>query len=159
MNAATADLSALAKDLASASGADFLNTAEQVIQQAAQRVQSEARTRAPVRSGALRDSIAITYVNRLTAVIAPQVPYGVYQEFGTGSRWEFPGSPYQIKAKPGKVLAFKVNGKMIYRRMVTHPGVRPRRFMRAGLEAALGPTLVGSLADAGALAITKGPKA
>lgn len=36
---------------------------------------------------------------------------------------------YIIRAKNGKTLAFLVNGKLIFRRFVMHPGVRPTRFL------------------------------
>ena len=88
-NAASADLSALAQDLSVISQTSAAAAAQQVIQQAAQRVQAEAQSLAPVKTGALRDSISIKYPSPTSAIIGPQVSYGVYQEFGTGSRGEF----------------------------------------------------------------------
>ena len=159
MSAASADLTKLAQDLASAGNVDIHHSAERLIQQAAQRVQAEAQTKAPVKSGRLRDSISIIYPNRTTAIIGPQVEYGVYQEFGTGERGEFPGTSYQIRPKKGKYLKFKIGSKWVYARLVTHPGVKARRYMRDGLEAALGEELTDKLARSGALLITKGSKA
>lgn len=159
-NAASADLSKLAADLSAASGTGIQRAAEQIIQQTAQKVQAEAQTRAPVRSGRLRNSISIKYVNATTALIGPEVDYGVYQEFGTGSRGEFPGTPYTIKSRrPGGYLVFRVGNRKVFTRSVQHPGVRAKAFMRGGLEAALGPNLASRLAQVGALLITKGPNA
>lgn len=159
-DAATADLSSLAADLARASGTAMTQAAQQVIRQAALEVQAAAQAAAPVRTGALRQSISIGYPEPLTAVIGPHVDYGAYQEYGTGSRGEFPGSPYPIRPRrPGGVLAFKVNGRTVITRKVMHPGVRAKAYMRRGLAQAFGDRLVQRLADTGALLITKGPNA
>ena len=158
-NAASADLSSLAKDLAEASGRSIQMAAQKVVMDTAMTVQAEAQSRAPVKSGRLRNSISIRYPNPLTAIIGPQVEYGVYQEFGTGSRGEFPTGPYTITAKPGKLLRFKVGAKVVFARSVTHPGVRARHYMRDGLEAAIGSQMLDQLAKAGAAQITRGPNA
>jgi phage gpG-like protein len=159
-NAATVDLTSLANDLQRASGAGIDMAAQQIIRQTAMNVQSEAITRAPIKSGRLRSSISIRYEGPLRAVIGPQVDYGVYQEFGTGERGEFPTGPITIRPKtPGGFLAFKVNGRMVYTKKVTHRGIRPRRYMRGGLEAAVGTKMLSELADKGAALITRGPNA
>jgi HK97 gp10 family phage protein len=158
VNAASIDLSNLAKDLMAA-GTSINVAAQKVIQDTAMRVQSEAQSRAPVKSGRLRNSISIKYPNPLTAIIGPQVEYGVYQEFGTGSRGEFPTGPYKITAKPGKLLRFKVGAKIVYARSVTHPGVRARHYMRDAVEATLGSELLGQMAAAGQAQIIRGPNA
>ena len=158
-NAGTADLSSLVADMASASGTGAFDAARTLIVQGAMKVQAEAQTLAPVKSGRLRNSISIKYPTPLTAIIGPQVEYGVYQEFGTGSRGEFPTGPYTITAKPGKLLRFKVGAKVVFARSVTHPGVRARHYMRDGLEAAIGSQMLDQLAKAGAAQITRGPNA
>jgi HK97 gp10 family phage protein len=159
-SAASANLAALAADLSAASGQPMMHSAQQIIQQSAQRVQSEAQTRAPVRSGRLRNSISIRYNGPLSATIGPQVPYAAYQEFGTGSRGEFPGAPYEIKPRnPQGTLVFKVQGKTVFAKVVRHPGIKARPFMRPAFAAALGQDLVQRLLDAGMAAITRGPNA
>lgn len=158
-NAATADLSALAADLAAASGGAMEKAAQQIIMQTAMKVQSEAQTRAPIKSGRLRNSISVSYPTPMSAVIGPQVEYGVYQEFGTGSRGEFPGTPYTISARPGKFLRFQIGRKTVFVKAVTHPGVRARAYMRGGLEAALGKGIVDQMLNEGTLLITRGPNA
>lgn len=125
---------------------------------AAQEIQQEAQTLAPIKSGRLRNSISIRYPNPMEAVVGPQVAYGVYQEFGTGERGEFGGSAYTIKPKsPGGLLVFKVGGKTVYARSVRHPGIPAHPYMRPAVEKVLGD-MAGSLADKGALLITKGPR-
>lgn len=154
--AASADLTQLAADLGAASGSIEVS-AQQIIMQAAAKVQSEAQSKAPIKSGRLQRSITVSYPNPLSAIIGPQVGYGVYQEFGTGSRGEFPGTPYKISAKPGKLLRFKIGNRTVFVKSVTHPGVRARAYMRGGLESALGPELVEKMLRTGTLLITRGP--
>lgn len=160
VSAASADLSSLANDLAAASGGGVFVSAQEIIRTAAVRVQAEAQSRAPIKSGRLQQSITVRYTGPLSAVIGPNVPYAPYQEFGTGERGEFPTGPYEIKPKnPGGVLVFKVNGKTVYAKKVKHPGIKARPFMRPALEAVIGTELLTKLADAGLAAITKGPNA
>ena len=157
--AAWADLASLANDLSKAEGTGITLAAADIIQQSAQRIQSTAQSLAPIKSGRLRQSISIRYPEPLKAIVGPQVEYGKYQEFGTGTRGEFPTKPYEIRPKGGrKFLSFTVNGKKVVVRRVTHPGVPPRPFMRPAIEQVLGE-LTTSLADKGALLITKGPNA
>jgi HK97 gp10 family phage protein len=158
-DAAWADLSSLAHDMANATGTSIGMAAAEIIQQSAQQIQKAAQTAAPVKSGRLRSSISIRYPEPLHAVIGPQVEYGVYQEFGTGSRGEFPGNSYEIKPKSGhKYLSFVSNGRRIYVRKVTHPGVKAHPFMRPAFRQVLG-SAVEDLASKGAALITKGPNA
>jgi HK97 gp10 family phage protein len=158
-NAASADLTALARDLNDASGVGIMAAAQQVIKDTAVKVQSLSQSMAPVKSGRLRNSISIKYPDPLSASIGPQVEYGVYQEFGTGSRGEFGGQPYEIKPKTqGSLLVFKVNGKTVYARRVMHPGIKAHPFMRPALTQALG-AMAESMAEKGALLITKGKNA
>lgn len=156
-NAASADLTRLAADLAAAANGGMDDAAHEVILMGAVRVQTEAQLRAPVKTGALKASITVTPTGPLSARIGPHVEYGAAQEFGTGARGDFPGTPYPINAKPGGTLSFTVGRQRVFTKRVMHPGVRAKRYMRQGLLAALGPSLSKALADAGALLITKGP--
>lgn len=160
VSAASADLSSLAADLAAASDKGMFVSAQEIIRTAAVRIQHEAQTRAPVKSGRLKESISVRYTGPLSAVIGPSVHYAPYQEYGTGERGEFPTGAYEIKPKKaGGVLVFKVNGKTVYARKVRHPGIKARPFMRPAFEAVIGKDLLAKLADAGLAAITKGPNA
>jgi len=157
-DAATADLVSLAADL-TAAGDSILISAERVIKDAAQRIQSVAQSNAPVKSGRLRQSIRIRYVGPLTAIIGPSVDYAVYQEFGTGTRGEFPGPMYEIRPRNATVLSWVSDGKRRFAKVVHHPGIPARPFMRPAFQEVLGDELVAALADAGAATITRGPAA
>jgi len=158
-NAATADLVSLAADLSAASGDSLMISAEKIIKDAAQKIQATAQANAPFKSGKLRASIRIRYVGPLTAIIGPSVDYGVYQEFGTGTRGEFPTGVYEIRPRNAKVLSWTSNGKRRFAKVVHHPGIKPHPFMRPAFEQVLGDDVVSALADAGLAAITRGPGA
>lgn len=157
MSAASADLTALASDLRQA-GDDATKMAHQLLAETAGTVQSLAAAKAPRKKGTLSNSISVRWEGDLTAVIGPTVPYGVFQEFGTGERGEFPGDAYEIRPRKASVLRFTVGGRTVYAKVVHHPGVAPHPFMRPAAQEALGP-LAEKLAEQGALSITKGPKA
>ncbi len=130
---------------------------ENIFEDLGSQIQEIARTKAPVKSGALRDSITYT-VENATLTLDAAVDYATYQEFGTGSRGEFPGKPYKIRPKkPGGKLVFKVKGKTVFAKEVTHPGVRPQPFLRPAVMEAMGP-LLDKLADKGQAMIVKGPR-
>jgi len=156
-DAAYADLTSLVADLTAASQQGMEDVAKKIIKGAAESVQLEAQSLAPIKTGRLRDSITIKYINPLKAVVGTDVDYGVYQEYGTGLRGEFPGKMYEIKPKKGKVLSFTVSGKRVFAKIVRHPGIKAHPFMRPALTNALGKELTKNLAEAGALIITKGP--
>ncbi len=158
MPAGSADIRALAQRLSNASNTGIEKAAADVVRVYAEKVKTLAQTKAPVKNGTLKYSIVVTYVNALKAEIGPSVFYGKYQEFGTGTRGEFPTGMYQIKPKSGKYLTFKVNGQWVRTKVVNHPGIPARPFMRPALQEALGD-FSEELAKAGALQITKGPGA
>lgn len=157
MTAASADLRQLSADLAYASGEGIDKVALQLIQETAVKVQTLAAAAAPVDTGKLAASIQITWVDRLVAEISPTVPYGAYQEFGTGTRGEFPGKMIEIRPKDKPYLVFQVGGKTVYAKVVRHPGVHAQPFMRPAAIQALDP-YAGELAERGQLLITKGPR-
>jgi phage gpG-like protein len=112
---------------------------------------------APVKTGRLRETITAHKTGPLTAVIGPQVPYGAYQEFGTATRGEFGGSVYEIRPKrPGGWLRFEVDGKVVFAKVVHHPGIAPRPYMRPALERIITP-FGQSLAELGGTFIVYGP--
>lgn len=154
--AATADLTSLVKNLQYASKT-IEESADDLIRETASKVKSIAVTKAPIRTGALRESISVHY-GRLSATIGPGVEYGVYQEFGTASMGEFGGQPYVIRPKNGKYLVFTINGRKVFAKKVTHPGVKPKYYMRGALESVLQP-FIEELAEIGALKIVKGKNA
>ena len=157
MTAASADLTALVKDLRQA-GDNAAKRAHQLLVDATGTLQSLAAAKAPRKTGTLANSIRVRWEGDLVAVVGPTVDYGPFQEFGTGSRGEFPGDAYVIRPRTASVLKFTVGGRTVYARSVKHPGVKAQPYMRPALVETLGP-FVGKLADSGALAITKGPNA
>lgn len=141
-NAATADLTALADDLARASGIGIYQAGQQLVAQGATIVQAQARSYAPKRTGFLAQSITVSFPDPLTAVIGPTARYGVFQEYGTRG-------PYIIRSKrPGGVLVFTVNGRRVVARQVTHPGIPAHPFMRPAAQDAVDQLSAG-LGDAG----------
>lgn len=154
--AGTADLTALAADLAKA-GETIERAAARVVAETAQKVQALAADKAPRRSGRLAGSIGIRYESALVAIIAPSVPYAVFQEYGTGSRGEFGGQAYKIRPRTAAVLSFEVGGRRVFAKEVTHPGIKAHPFMRPALAESLAP-MTEQMLEAGTLLITKGPK-
>lgn len=148
MTAATADLTKLSLRL-SQSKTRVEKTAADLIHGAATEVQALAQSNAPYKTGRLRQSIQVRFETPTKAVIGPSVPYGAYQEFGTGTRGEFKGSEYVIKPKNGKMLHFKANGKWVSAKIVHHPGIPAHPYMRPAVQKVidqLGPDLAKSVA-------------
>lgn len=159
MPAASADLYSLAQDLSAASGQGIERAAAEVVRAVATGIQNDARQYAPVRTGKLRDSITVSFTGPTQATIGPHVPYGPYQEFGTGTRGEFPGPMYVIRPRHAAALSFIAkDGRRVVTQEVKHPGVRPKRYMRRAVQVELAG-VADRLAESGALLITQGPNA
>ena len=93
-----------------------------LVNQFAEPVVREMRADAPVRSGALRDSIRFTHPERLKVVIGSfGVSYAKFVAEGTKA--------HEIRPKNASALAFKVGGKMVYAKVVRHPGTKANPFM------------------------------
>lgn len=157
MTAASADLTKLSRNLAAAQGMSIQNAVDEVLHVYAEKVKATAQALAPVKTGALQRSIEVGYEPN-KATIGPHVTYGVYQEFGTGERGEFPTGKYPITPKQSEFLVFRVNGRIVRTRRVMHPGVRPHPYMRPAVQQVLGD-MAEELAQRGALLITRGPNA
>lgn len=149
--AASADLTSLATGFAKA-GSDITQIASTLIKDAATQIQSVSQSLAPVKTGALRSSITITYETSTKAIIGPHVIYGAYQEFGTGSRGEFPTGPYEIRPRNKKYLTFKINGRWVRTKLVKHPGVAAQPYMRPATKQVI-DNMAPDLAQQGALKI------
>lgn len=149
MSAASADLRSLAMALDRASHQGIQSAAVQVVRDGAVRVQHTAQILAPKRTGALAASITVVFTTATRAVVGPQLKYGVFQEFGTQG-------PYIIKPRrPDGLLVFEVNGKTVFARQVTHPGLKPHSFMVPALEQVVNQ-MAAELGVAGAQLITYG---
>ena len=119
-------------------------------------VRAEARKLAPADTGLLRGSIAYEIDAKalpLYARIGPNVTYGAYMEFGTGLLTDFAGAPRRRHWPPGGALdrwaskhGFK-SGAQVAAIIGRRGGLRPRRYMRDGLEKAI-PAIRRALEDA-----------
>jgi HK97 gp10 family phage protein len=158
MPAVYADLTELTIRLGGA-GQNINKVAATVVQHAATDIQKEAMSRAPVKTGKLRGSIQVQLKDANTVQIGPTVPYGTYQEFGTGERGEFPTGPYEIRPKNKPYLVFRTkSGSLVRTKLVHHRGVPPQPYMRPAAQAVL-DKIAPDLAQKGALLITKGQHA
>jgi HK97 gp10 family phage protein len=162
MTVAYADLTGLSQNFARASGQPFAQAAARLVSSYGHQVAALAQSFAPVRSGALKNSITVHFPSPLTAIIGPaeSIHYAAYQEFGTRTRGEFGGSAYEIRPKkPGGVLVFYVNGtKVVTRRVKAHPGVPPHPYLRPAFERIVTP-FGRSLAELGGSYVLYGPNA
>ena len=150
------DVKELAEDLTEISDMTANQITENILNELGTKIEAQAKENAPFKSGRLRDSITHEVGDgKLTVSVG--VEYGRYQEFGTGSRSEFGGSSYKIRPKNKKFLKFKVNGKTVFAKEVTHPGVHPQPFLRPAVTEVMGD-LYDKLAERGQALILKGPK-
>jgi hypothetical protein len=96
----------------------------------ARRVVQRAKILAPVDTGRLRASIRVErrsilgFRNRWT--IGSDVDYAPMVHDGT--------RPHIIRPKNAKALRFRVNGRVVYARVVRHPGTRARPFLDRALR-------------------------
>lgn len=126
------DLTNLANDLFKA--ADNIEAATQnLLDSAGNQILAEAQSKVAVKTGKLKQSITKTS-KRMEVTVGPSAEHGVFIEYGTGTRGEFPSSMYEIRPKNGNVLVFKVGGKTVYARSVKHPGIKAQPFMRPAAE-------------------------
>jgi HK97 gp10 family phage protein len=66
-----------------------------VVRKTALDIEADAKGRAPVDTGALRNSIQTTMAGDMSAVVAPGVDYAIFVEFGTA---RMAARPYLIPA-------------------------------------------------------------
>ena len=107
------------------------NILRSALRKGARIVLIDAKARAPVASGALRDGLKIKTGLRYGIAKATVVTTGKHaflaqwMEYGTQS--------HVITAGQGKALAFLVGGHPV--KAVDHPGIRPHPFMRPAVDA------------------------
>lgn len=89
-------LDKLVRDLGQAGG-KVAGTMRQAVGVTAHTVESQARARAPVDTGTLRNSIT-TEVSGLSAVVEARAPYASFVEYGTVHR---PPHPFMVPAAQG----------------------------------------------------------
>lgn len=90
------------------------------------------------RTGNLRDSIKTLAVSTGVRIYQDEgmAPYGRYHEFGVPHPWRI------APRDPRGVLSFKVGGKQVFAKYVTHPGLPARPFMARGVREKIGPAMI-----------------
>lgn len=124
------------------------------LESAAITVQSAARERAPVDEGRLRADIGYELDEAempTWAAVGPNVFYGPYMEYGTGTLADGPPGKGGAHRPPSAALAGwcqrhgGLNPFLVARAIGRRGGLRPRRYMRGGLAASLGA--IGTLVE------------
>lgn len=125
-------------DLVRQTGIAYEDASRYIINEAAYEVQNLAKAYAPVRTGRLRNSIAVRFFNDgMSAEVYTDTPYAVFQELGTRG-------PYKIRPRRGTHLRFKVGDKVVFAKEVTHPGIPPAYFFGRAVDnvgATIGPRI------------------
>ena len=104
----------------------------------AEQIATRMRELAPVKTGALRNSIRIISQPGKVQIGPFGIPYAAYQEFGTGTRGEFKGHMYEIRPKKAENLVFRVNGRWVSTKLVRHPGIPAHPYARPAAREVLG---------------------
>lgn len=102
---------------------------ERNLRKRARRVEARARELAP---GTMKRGISTRIEGRgrnLTAVIVSSHPATLYVVNGT--------RPHQIRPVRAKALRFTVGGRVVFAKLVNHPGTKANDFMNKALREAL----------------------
>ena len=80
----------------------------------------------PVKSGNLKSSHSLVFIDENNLAVGTAVEYAPIVNFGSVA--------HIIRPKEAKALAFKNNkGKLIYRKLVRHPGTQPNPYFERGI--------------------------
>ena len=100
------------------------------LETAARQVMNRAKVLAPVRTGRLRASIRIearrTATLRSKFTIGSDVEYAAFVNDGT--------RPHIIRPRTRQALKFRIGGRVVFAKVVHHPGTRPRPFLDKALQ-------------------------
>lgn len=107
------------------------NATRRELTEAGRQVVNRAKVLAPVRTGRLRSSIRAEppriFSLRGSLTVGSDLEYAGFVNDGT--------RPHQIKPRrSGGVLRFVVGGRVVYARVVNHPGTRARPFLDRALR-------------------------
>ena len=83
------------------------------------------RVRAPVKTGELRDSITKRSVG-LHGEVTVGAPHGVFVALGT--------RPHLIMPVRARALRFEAGGRIVFTKLVHHPGTRPNPFVQRAAD-------------------------
>lgn len=96
----------------------------------ARQVMNRAKVLAPVDTGRLRASIRIesrrTFTFRSVYTVGSDLEYAAAVHDGT--------RPHQIRPKTARALRFRIGGRIVYARVVNHPGTRGKPFLDRALR-------------------------
>lgn len=100
--------------------------------------QEEVRSRTPVDTGRLRNSIVARFESVIGADLRGSLQSVPYPGQPAGlARWMEEGTrPHRIRARRGKMLKFQKGGRTVFAPSVLHPGTRPYRMFALGMAAA-----------------------
>lgn len=84
---------------------------------------------APVKTGNLRRTIHLESANAVQAVTVASARYAAHVELGT--------RPHVIRPRRRKFLKFSAGGRVIFTKMVRHPGTKAQPYMVPGAKRAL----------------------
>lgn len=97
---------------------------------AARQVVNRAKVLAPVDTGRLRASIRVesrrTFTFRSVFTVGSDVEYAAMVNDGT--------RPHVIRPRNAQVLRFRVGGRVVFAKVVNHPGTRARPFLDRALQ-------------------------
>ena len=105
------------------------NASRAELREASRQVVNRARILAPVRTGRLRSSIRAEaprfFSLRGSVTVGSDLEYAAYVNDGT--------RPHIIRPRSKQVLRFNVGGRVVYARVVNHPGTRGTKFLDKAL--------------------------
>lgn len=106
------------------------NASRRELEIASRQVVNRAKVLAPVDTGRLRASIRVesrrTFTFRSVFTVGSDVEYAAMVNDGT--------RPHQIRPRNAKALRFRVGGRIVYAKVVNHPGTRARPFLDRALR-------------------------
>lgn len=94
-----------------------------LVMEGAEIIDEEMHNTVPVKTGKLKNSIQ-KFVEPMSATIQTSSGYGLYVDEDT--------SPHVIQGNP--ILRFEVDGEIIFRRKINHPGTKGQHFRRKTLD-------------------------
>jgi len=109
----------------------LMRLGDRIARKMADEAYQHARDFIPVRTGRLLRSLRIErHGNEYHVIAGSRIAYyAPFVEFGT--------RPHIIRPRRARVLRFEVRGKVVYARIVHHPGSRPVRYMGHALDRTL----------------------
>lgn len=106
------------------------NASRAELKEASRQVVNRAKVLAPVRTGRLRSSIRAEpprfFSLRGSVKVGSDLEYAAFVNDGT--------RPHQIRPRNASVLRFTVGGRVVYAKVVNHPGTKARPFLDRALR-------------------------